>query len=254
MSTIEKARLTAGLKYPWTMRGGVGPHSQSRWNLVCRCLRHGQVRGGSKLTSPFSPDELHQLLTRSNPVLPEGRKLSKIEADDRQDLLALTTDIVSAHVAHNIVSINDLPSLIGSVHATLAGLGSSTAEEPVELKPAVPVKSSIKPDYIVCLEDGVKLKMLKRHLMTHHGLAPEAYRARWSLPANYPMVSPNYSAARSALAVSIGLGRKKPSDSPVETSASSSAARLKMPGAPPVKRPAPRSPGRRKLGIFTKDD
>ncbi len=186
--------------------------------------------------------------------LSEGRKLSEIKPDGGHDFLALTADIVSAHVAHNSVGINDLPVLIGSVHAALAGLGSPAAEKPVELKPAVPVKSSIKPDYIVCLEDGVKLKMLKRHLMTHHGLTPEAYRARWNLPANYPMVSPNYSAARSALAVSIGLGRKKPSDSPVETADSSSTARLKTPGAPPVKRPAPRSPGRRKLGIFTKDD
>lgn len=180
--------------------------------------------------------------------------MSEIKSDVDHDLLTLTTDIVSAHVAHNSVGINDLPGLIGSVHAALAGLGSPACEEPIDLKPAVPVKSSIKPDYIVCLEDGVKLKMLKRHLMTHHGLTPEAYRARWNLPANYLMVSPNYSAARSALAVSIGLGRKKPSDSPVEMAASSSTTRLKTPGAPPVKRPAPRSPGRRKLGIFTKDD
>src|SRR3546814_10540656 len=88
---------------------------------------------------------------------------------------------------NNSVGINDLPGLIGSVHAALVGLGSP-AEQAVELKPAVPVKSSIKPDYIVCLEDGVKLKMLKRHLMTHHGLTPKAYLARWNLPANYPLV------------------------------------------------------------------
>lgn len=180
--------------------------------------------------------------------------MSEIKPDGGHDFLELTADIVSAHVAHNSVGINDLPVLIGSVHAALAELGSSAAEEPVELKPAVPVKSSIKPDYIVCLEDGVKLKMLKRHLMTHHGLIPEAYRARWNLPANYPMVSPNYSAARSTLAVSIGLGRKKTSDNSAQTTDSSPTARPKAPGRPPVNRPAPRSPGRRKLGISTKDD
>src|SRR3546814_7527715 len=92
-------------------------------------------------------------------------------------LLTLTTEIVSAHVMNNSVGINDLPGLIGSVHAALVGLGSP-AEQAVELKPAVPVKSSIKPDYIVCLEDGVKLKMLKRHLMTHHGLTPDRKSTR----------------------------------------------------------------------------
>lgn len=179
--------------------------------------------------------------------------MSQSESDGLDDLLALTADIVAAHVAHNSVGINDLPVLIGSVHAALAGLGSPASEEPVELKPAVPVKSSIKPNYLVCLEDGVKLKMLKRHLMTYHGLTPEAYRTRWNLPANYPMVSPNYSATRSTLALSSGLGRKKPSDSPIETAVSSSTAQLKTPGAPSANKPAPRS-GRRKLGIFTKDD
>ena len=179
--------------------------------------------------------------------------MSQIKPDGGYGLLTLTTEIVSAHVTNNSVGINDLPSLIGSVHAALAGLGAP-AEQAVELKPAVPVKSSIKLDYIVCLEDGVKLKMLKRHLMTHHGLTPEAYRARWNLPANYPMVSPNYSATRSTLAVSIGLGRKKPSDSPVETAVSLPTARLKAPGTAPTNKPASRSPSRRKLGIFTKDD
>lgn len=194
------------------------------------------------------------LPSRSNPVLSEGNKLSKFELDDRHDLLTLTADIVSAHVARNSVGINDLPVLIGSVHAALAGLGLPASEEAVELKPAVPVKSSVKPDCIVCLEDGVKLKMLKRHLMTHHGLTPEAYRVRWNLPADYPMVSPNYSATRSTLAVSIGLGRKKPSNNPVETAAPSSATRSKVTAAPPAKKASMRSPARRKLGIFTKND
>src|SRR3546814_9009626 len=97
-------------------------------------------------------------------ALSEGRNLSEIKPDGGHALLTLTTEIVSAHVMNNSVGINDLPGLIGSVHAALVGLGSP-AEQAVELKPAVPVKSSIKPDYIVCLEDGVKLKMLKRHLI-----------------------------------------------------------------------------------------
>lgn len=180
--------------------------------------------------------------------------MSESEPESRCDLLALTADIVSAHVAHNSVGINDLSVLIGSVYAALAGLGSPTSEKPVERKPAVSVKSSIKPDYVVCLEDGVKLKILKRHLMTHHGLTPEAYRARWNLPVNYPMVSPNYSAARKALAISSGLGRKKPSDNQAKTAIVLSATRSKTMAVPSVNKASPRSPGRRKLGIFTKHD
>lgn len=129
--------------------------------------------------------------------------------DSTLDLLALTADIVSAHVANNSVAVGDLPVLIANVHGSLAGLG--TVPAPVgeeEQKPAVSVRTSIKPDFIICLEDGKKLKMLKRHLMTHYQLTPDAYRAKWKLPADYPMVAPNYAEQRRSLAKKIGLGRK----------------------------------------------
>ncbi|WP_082545661.1 MULTISPECIES: MucR family transcriptional regulator [unclassified Sphingomonas] len=129
--------------------------------------------------------------------------------DAQADLLTLTTEIVATHVMHNSVSANDVATLIRTVHAALAGLGA--APEPVETvqSPAVTVRTSVKPDHIVCLEDGKKMKMLKRHLTTDHGMTPADYRAKWKLPADYPMVAPNYAATRRALAVKIGLGRKK---------------------------------------------
>lgn len=128
---------------------------------------------------------------------------------DHNDLLALTADIVSSHVANNSVAVNDLPNLIQNVYASLAGLGGAAPAPEVKQEPAVPVRSSIKPDYIVCLEDGKKLKMLKRHLMTAYGMTPDDYRAKWGLPADYPMVAPNYAEARRQLAKSIGLGTTK---------------------------------------------
>ena len=125
------------------------------------------------------------------------------------DLIDLSTEIVSAYVSHNALSVNDLPRLIADVHTALRGLRSSRAPEPVEeLKPAVPVKKSVAADYIICLEDGKKFKSLKRHLRTHYDLSPEEYREKWGLPADYPMVAPNYSATRSRLAKDNGLGRK----------------------------------------------
>ena len=124
------------------------------------------------------------------------------------DLLTMTADIVAAHVASNNVAVNDLPALIKSVHGALAGLGTPTEEPPVKQEPAVSVRASIKPDYIVCLEDGKKLKMLKRHLMTHYQLTPDQYRTKWNLPGDYPMVAPAYAATRKELALKIGLGRK----------------------------------------------
>ena len=127
---------------------------------------------------------------------------------DQETLLSLTTDIVTAHVSTNHVSTTDLPGLIRSVHATLVGLGAPVAEPVVKQEPAVSIRSSVKPDFIVCLEDGKKLKMLKRHLMTHYQMTPADYRAKWNLPADYPMVSPNYAAQRKELALKIGLGRK----------------------------------------------
>jgi predicted transcriptional regulator len=125
------------------------------------------------------------------------------------DLIDLSVGIVSAYVSHNALSVADLPKLIGEIHAALRNLRDVGVSEPAEeLRPAVPVKKSIAPDYIVCLEDGKKFKSLKRHLRTHYDLSPEQYREKWGLPADYPMVAPNYSATRSRLAKDNGLGRK----------------------------------------------
>ena len=130
-------------------------------------------------------------------------------AEDAQDmLLTLTADIVAAHVSNNSVGLADLPDLITRVHGALAGLGSPVVKPAEEQKPAVSIRSSVKPDYIVCLEDGKKLKMLKRHLMTHYQLTPAEYRTKWNLPSDYPMVAPNYAEKRRALAKEIGLGTK----------------------------------------------
>src|SRR5215213_8206566 len=124
-------------------------------------------------------------------------------------LLTLTADIVAAHVSNNSVAVNDLPNLIQNVHAALNGIsGKSSAPEP-KPEPKVPIRSSIKPDYIVCLEDGKRLKMLKRHLMTHYNMTPDQYRQKWGLASDYPMVAPNYAEQRRTLAKSIGLGTKR---------------------------------------------
>ncbi|HSF96109.1 MAG TPA: MucR family transcriptional regulator [Thermohalobaculum sp.] len=127
---------------------------------------------------------------------------------DHSELLALTSDIVAAHVSNNSVSSDDLPGLIGSVFSTLSSLGAEAAEPEVELKPAVSIKKSISDDHIICLEDGKKMKMLKRHLKTDHDLTPDEYRAKWGLSHDYPMVAPNYALKRQELAKKIGLGRK----------------------------------------------
>lgn len=126
-----------------------------------------------------------------------------------ETLIALTADIVSAHVSNNSVAVSDLPLLIQNVHNALSSLGDELVEPEVKQEPAVSIRSSIKPDYIVCLEDGKKLKMLKRHLMTHYQMTPEQYRVKWNLPADYPMVAPNYAEQRRSLAKKIGLGTKR---------------------------------------------
>ncbi len=126
--------------------------------------------------------------------------------EDAETLIAHTTDIVVSFIANNSIDAREVPSLIQNVHATLAGLGSETAEEP-RPDPAVSVRSSIKKDHIVCLEDGKKFKMLKRHLMTDHDMTPDEYRRRWGLPTDYPMVAADYAETRSVLAKKIGLGR-----------------------------------------------
>ena len=125
------------------------------------------------------------------------------------DLLALTSQIVSAHLSNNAVSIGDVPKLIEQVFATLNGVHGGAPVVGVKRDPAVPVKKSITKDYLVCLEDGSKHKMLKRHLMSAYGMTPDQYRAKWSLPADYPMVAPSYSKVRSALAKKVGLGTKR---------------------------------------------
>ena len=124
-------------------------------------------------------------------------------------LITLTSDIVVAHVSNNSVAVSDLPVLIKNVYGALSSLSDAPVVPEVKLEPAVSVRSSIKPDYIVCLEDGKKLKMLKRHLMTHYQMTPDDYRTKWSLPADYPMVAPNYAEQRRTLAKKIGLGTKR---------------------------------------------
>jgi predicted transcriptional regulator len=131
-----------------------------------------------------------------------------MEIEMKETLITLTSDIVAAHVSNNDVAVTDLPGLITSVYTALANLGEAPVVEEVKLQPAVAVRNSVKPDYIVCLEDGKKLKMLKRYLRTNYNLSPEEYRARWGLPADYPMVAPNYAETRRDLAKKIGLGRK----------------------------------------------
>ena len=129
-------------------------------------------------------------------------------SDMNETLITLTSDIVAAHVSNNSVAVSDLPVLITNVYGALAGLGQVAAAPPAMPEPAVSIRSSVKADYITCLEDGKKLKMLKRHLMTHYNLTPDQYRARWGLSADYPMVAPNYAEKRRELAKKIGLGRK----------------------------------------------
>jgi len=126
------------------------------------------------------------------------------------ELLALTTDIVSSHVANNSVQVSELPQLIQHVYAALASASNSAAAlAPSRPQPAVSIKKSVTPDFIICLEDGKKLKMLKRHIKTRYNMTPEEYKERWGLSSDYPMVAPNYAAQRSQLAKQIGLGTKR---------------------------------------------
>ena len=124
------------------------------------------------------------------------------------DLLGLTAEIVAAHVSNNMVSVEELPTLINQVYRSLSSIGQPTELVLEKPQPAVPVKKSVFPDYIVCLEDGKRLKMLKRHLKTAYNMTPEEYRERWNLPPDYPMVAPNYARQRSKLAKEIGLGTR----------------------------------------------
>lgn len=135
--------------------------------------------------------------------------------DDNLTTLDLTASIVAAYVGNNSIPVQELPAFIASIHSTLARVRAGNAEgqsqeaaaEPA--KPAVPVKKSVTPDYLICLEDGKKFKSLKRHLRTHYDLSPDEYRAKWNLPSDYPMVAPNYAEARSNLAKQMGLGQQR---------------------------------------------
>ncbi len=134
--------------------------------------------------------------------------MQDLEFAMKETLITLASDIVAAHVGNNDVAVADLPGLITSVYNALANLGEVVVVEEAKPQPAVAIRNSIKPDYIVCLEDGKKLKMLKRYLRTNFNMTPEEYRARWGLAADYPMVAPNYAEKRRDLAKKIGLGRK----------------------------------------------
>jgi len=137
--------------------------------------------------------------------------LSDSHGGKADDLLKFASEIVAAYVSNNPIPVSEIPAMIKSVHATLGGLaGGVTTETPTALKPAVAIKKSVTPEFIICLEDGKKLKMLKRYLRSRYDLTPEEYRAKWGLPADYPMVAPNYAAQRSEFAKKIGLGRSAP--------------------------------------------
>ncbi|NQX94054.1 MAG: MucR family transcriptional regulator [Erythrobacter sp.] len=134
--------------------------------------------------------------------------MQELDMGMKETLITLTSDIVAAHVSNNDVGVDDVPNLITNVFGALSGLGENADLPEERPEPAVSVRASVKPDYIVCLEDGKKLKMLKRYLRTNYNMTPEEYRARWNLPSDYPMVAPNYAEKRRDLAKKIGLGRK----------------------------------------------
>ena len=133
-----------------------------------------------------------------------------------RDLLELSTEIVSAYLSHNSVSVTDVPRLLAEVHLALKGLSASppAAKMPARSGPAISIGRSVTPDHLVCLEDGHTFRSLKRHLRVQHGLTPQAYRLKWNLPNSYPMVAPNYSVKRSTIAKGFGLGKKSPVSTP----------------------------------------
>ena len=134
--------------------------------------------------------------------------MENIDNDMSQAIRDLTADVVAAYVSNNVVPVTELPTLIDSVFSAFSAANTSGMANAEAPKPAVSVKKSLTPEYLICLEDGKKFKSLKRHLRTHYDLSPEEYREKWGLPMDYPMVAPNYAAARSALAKKMGLGRK----------------------------------------------
>lgn len=133
--------------------------------------------------------------------------MENLSHDMNETLITLTSDIVAAHVSNNEVPVDQVPTLITTIYNALQSLGGEQPKVEERPEPAVSIRASVKPDYLVCLEDGKKLKMLKRYLRTNYDMSPEEYRARWNLPADYPMVAPNYAERRRELAVKIGLGK-----------------------------------------------
>ncbi|MES0178996.1 MucR family transcriptional regulator [Mesorhizobium sp. M0025] len=150
---------------------------------------------------------------------------TSLEQDAQLDTVSIAADIVAAYVSNNPLPVGELPKLIGDIHAALKGIGTPATEPVVKQEPAVSIKKSVTPDFIICLEDGKKFKSLKRHIGVHYNLSPEEYRQKWNLPADYPMVAPNYAATRSALAKSIGLGRKAATPPPAAAEKPKRAAR-----------------------------
>jgi|TARA_R110000868_G_scaffold392692_1_gene663466 predicted transcriptional regulator len=184
----------------------------------------------------------HRLVLHSFAVHPGEPTLPDMTSPE--DLVSLTTDIVAAYVVHNSVSVGDVSALISVVHTALVSLGRPLVPAAEATKPAVALRASIKPEYLICLEDGRHVKMLKRYLATRYNLTPAEYRAKWKLPADYPMVAPNYAERRRELAHSIGLGRKR---SPMAEPAPAAP----EPEPTPESAPSPKTP-RRKLKIAAK--
>jgi predicted transcriptional regulator len=141
-------------------------------------------------------------------VVAKEKRVNNLEHDMAETLITLASDIVAAHVSNNALSAEEVPALITNVYNALAALGKEVEPVNVRPEPAVSVRASVKRDHVICLEDGKKMKMLKRHLMTEHGMTPDEYRARWELGSDYPMVAPAYAETRRDLAKKIGLGRK----------------------------------------------
>ncbi len=163
-------------------------------------------------------------------------------------LVELTADIAAAYVAHNDIPISDLPVLIQNVHGCLAALGAKEAVEAAPLLPAVSIRASIKPEYLVCLEDGKKMKLLKGYLKRVYGLSPGEYREKWNLPADYPMVAPTYTARRRELAMEIGLGRPKVTTPATRASATPKSGK-KAPAPKPAKGARPSTKGKLSLRL-----
>lgn len=168
------------------------------------------------------------------------------EQPDNADLVSLSAEILSAYVSNNPLPVPELPKLIGDIHAALQRITTPEAEPVAKQEPAVSIRKSVTPDYIICLEDGKKFKSLKRHLNVHYNLGPDEYRQKWKLPADYPMVAPNYAAARSALAKASGLGRKSPEPSIDSKPKRASRASLAAAKAPIAKSPVKKSQSRSK--------